>query len=209
MACFQQEFILAPTFGFGFFVKLGHFDIHFLAFAKEEQVDEISDRFRVAGARASSRNDRPQVFAVFAAERNFRHIQHIEDSGVAHLILQGKKNEIELGDRVQRFQAVESDVVLTHFLLHVSVRCEYTLAPPVFAAVIERIENFHAKMGHTHLIFIREAEGQTNIYLFPVFDDAVQLAANVLGRLLYVKQDLFQFFRDHCDSSMFFLILLF
>ena len=95
-----------------------------------------------------------------------------------------------------------------HLLFHVHPGHKGSLAPPVFVAVEQLVQDFFAQKGHADLIGIREAERHAHIHLGFVFVDAARLAARVTARLLYQTQGLFKFrgkFRHIGEPSLFVL----
>ena len=83
---------------------VAQFQHDFFPVADHEGVNDPCKRFRIEGARTSCHDNGilPATFA--AAERNARQMEHGENVGVTHLVLQGKAHHIEDIHRMPAFQ---------------------------------------------------------------------------------------------------------
>ena len=129
-----------------------------LAVAREGYIKEFSHGFGVADARAARNDYRGQVFSVPRSDRQSRKVEHIEHIGVAQLILHGEADKVEILYCFAALKGIERDAVVAHYLLHIHIRREHTLAPRVVPCVDEGIEYLHPEVGHTYLISVGEAE---------------------------------------------------
>ena len=139
LCCLLQKALLVPALFFCLHIQVGQLDVDLLALTDDEDVDEVCHRLRVAGAGTTRYHHRRKGGAVLRAHRHPCQVKHIEDGGVAHLILHGKQDKIKVADRVQAFQPVQRDILFPHQLLHVRIRCKDALAPPVFPLVVQGI----------------------------------------------------------------------
>ena len=169
-----------------------------LALTQLDDIKEIRNRLGVAGAGAARYDQRPAVIAVFGVERDARQVQHGKDIGVGKLVLQGKAHSIKgRGERVLALHGVERQTKTLHLGLHIQPRHKSTLAPPVFVAVEQLVQDLFAQKGHSHLVGIREAEGKAHIHLILFFIDTAGLAAGIAAGLLHPSQRFFQFGIKH------------
>ena len=85
------------------------------AVAHHEQVHKIRQRFGVEGAGAAAdHKGRIHLVALLPRQRDVRQLQHIEDVGIAHLVLQRKAHDVEFAHRCEGFQRIERDIVFAH-----------------------------------------------------------------------------------------------
>ena len=181
----QQKLLLVPVL---LFAGLdGGADIlqHLLALAQLHHVKEIRHRLGIADARPAGDDQRPALVTVSGAQRDARQAQHGEDVGVAKLVFQGKADDVKLGQRVLAFKAVQGQPQALHLLFHIGPGHERALAPPVFVAVEQLVQNFFAQKGHTDLVGIREAERHTDIDLGLIFIGTARFTAGVTAGLLH------------------------
>ena len=126
-----------------------------------------------------------------------RKVQHGQNVGVGKLVLQRKAHRIKSGQRVLALHGVKGQIQPLHFGLHIQPRHERALAPPVFVAVEQLVQDLFAEEGHAHLVGIREAERKPDIHLFLLFIYAARLAARITARLLHPAQRFLQFRIKH------------
>ena len=162
-----------------------------------DNVKEIRDRLRIAGAGAARHDQRPAVIAVFRIERDARQVQHGKDIGVGKLVLQGKAHGIKGREGVFALHGIQRQLQSLHLRLHIQPGHKGALAPPVLVAVEQLVQNLFAQKGHSHLVGIREAEGKTHIHLILFFIDTAGLAAGIAAGLLHPSQRFFQFGIKH------------
>ena len=165
-------------------IQVDDLQIHFLSGPQAEQVDKIRQGLRVADAGAAGNDNGVVLPPLAAAHRDTAQIQHIEDVGVAHLVLEGKAHKVKLGDGVPAFQAVQGKALPAHERLHVHPGGKHPLAPDVLPLVHQAVEDFHAQMGHPDFIGIGETKSKPGLYPGRVFPHGVELAAYIPARLL-------------------------
>ena len=152
---------------------------HLLALTDVEEVEEIGHGLGVIGAGTAADDQRAVLATVRGSEGNVGQLQHIEDGGVAHLVLEGEAQEVEIGDGVAALQAGEGDILLTHLLLHIHPGGVGALAPDVVVEVEAMVEDADAQIGHTDLVGIGEGEGEPRLDLGLILDDLPVLTARV------------------------------
>jgi hypothetical protein len=113
------------------------------------------------------------------SQRDAGQVQDIEDPGVIEFILEGKTKDVELSQGTGRFQGAEGEALLPEELFHVRPGSKSTFAGHLGGFVQEVLENLKAEVGHPHLVHIREGKGKLQLHPVWVFDDRIQLSADV------------------------------
>ena len=136
-----------------------HFDIktdylgqHLLTLAYIEEVKKIRYRFGIVRAGTAAYHERHIIGAVCCAQRQAREIEHIEDIGIAHLILEGESDKIELRYRISALVRPERYLMLAHLLLHVHPRSIHTLTPDIILAVERTVKDADTEVRHSYLV---------------------------------------------------------
>ena len=132
--------------------------------------------------------------SVLRQNRNAAEIQHIQNVGKRQFVLQRKRNNVKFRQRVAAFQTVKRNAGRTHLGLHVNPRRTDALAPDALLVIEQTVKNTRAKVRHSDLVGIREAERKPEIYIFLILHPRAPLAADIACRLLYTGQDGFHFF---------------
>lgn len=187
-----EKFPLCPALAPGLPVQLHQLDGDVLPLAKAHKVDKIRNRLGVVHRRTTCDDERRQLRALGAVQRDPREIEHVQNGREGHLISDGKGHDIKVRDRVAGFQREQRHVRRAHLLLHVPPRGEHPLAPDAGHLVHHAVENPHAKVRHADLIGIGEAEGDAGIHLRKILHHRVILAAHIARGLLHAGQDAFQ-----------------
>ena len=185
-----QEFLPGRAFLLADLHQAHQLEVHLLALADGEKVEEIHQRLRITYAGTACHHDGSQTLALGGEHRNSCQVEHFQHVGVAHFILKRKSDEIEVLYRVEAFQRVQRDIPGAHLLLHIGERHEYSLAPVVRDCVFQTVKYLHAQVGHSDLVGVREAEREPDVDLRLVLDDRAGLAADVPRRLLNIEQEL-------------------
>src|SRR5579871_334631 len=86
-------------------------------------------------------------------------------------------------------QAIEGETGAAQLGFKVEPGGEGTLAGPLWVVVQDRVQNLQAVMAHAQCIGVGEGQAELAADLAVVLDDAIQLAAHVLGRHLDARQD--------------------
>jgi len=97
----------------------GKFTDDFFPFADDEAVKKIGQRFRIISARTTAHDQGIRVGAFGAGQRNAAQIQHRQDIGISHFILQGKAHRVEIPQWRLRLQAGQGRAGLPHRLFHI------------------------------------------------------------------------------------------
>ena len=127
--------------------------------------------------------------AILAMQRDAAEVEHRQHVGVADFVLQAESEDIELGERRERFEAIERQVRLPQFLLEVDPGREGAFARPLRIVVHDRVEDLQAVVRHAKRVGIGKRQAQSAAHFGVVLDDAVEFAAEVLGRCLHARED--------------------
>ena len=194
----QQQFLFGNAA-----LLLGLFDLGadagqlVFALTQLDHIKKVRNGFRVAGAGATRHDQRPAFIAILGIERDARQIQHSQNIGIGKLVLQGEAHCIKSGERILALHGVERQTKTLHLGLHIQPRHKSALAPPVFVAVEQLIQDLFAEEGHTYLIGVRKAERKADIHFFFVLIYTAGFSAGITTRLLYPSQCFFQFWIKH------------
>ena len=158
LCCRNQEFLLRPAFALGLAVQIGKFQHDLLAVADHEQVNEISQRLRIVGTRTAAGYNMLEFGTVLCQHRNTAEIQHIQNVGKRQLILQRKRDNIKVRQRVTALQTVQRQTGLAHFSLHVDPWRADTFAPDALLIIEQAVKDTRTEVRHGNLIGIRKTE---------------------------------------------------
>ena len=115
-----------------------------LSLAEREEIEEVRQRLRIHRADAAAKHDVLQSLALLRQQRHASEIEHIQDVGIAHLIADRKRDQIELRNGIVTLQRPERQAVRPHLRLHVAPRREHALAPDALHLVHHAVEDAHA-----------------------------------------------------------------
>ena len=160
-----------------------------LAVADDEQVDERRQQFGILSAGAAGDDERMIERAILAVQRHAAEIEHRQDVRVADLVLQAETEQIEVLQRRVRLQAVERQPVVAQHFLEIEPRREGAFAGPLRVVVHDRIKHLQTVMARAQRIGVGERQAEFAAHLAMILDDAVEFAADVLGRHLHARQD--------------------
>ena len=192
-----QELFLGVTLSLIFLIQVNDLQVHLFALAEEENVEKVRQRLRIAGTGTTGHHQRIALITVSGAQRHAGQLQHVQNGGEAHLVLQGKADKIKITDGIVTLQTKQRDMILQHQRFHILVGSKYALAPHVGLIVKLTVENLHAQVGHTYLIQIRETKSKTHSDIFFILHHAVQFATGITRWLLHLQKQAFQlFFHD-------------
>ena len=194
LSCFFQEFFLCPAVELCFMQHFQQLIVHLLALAEQEDVDKIRHRLRIKGGGASGYHKRQQLRSVGTVYRHSRHVHHVQNGGIGHLIAYRECEYVVLGDRVSALKGVQRHIRLFHFLIHISPRGINALAPDVGQLVHGRIQDAHAEVGHTYLVGIRKTECYSYINVSLILYYLIVFAAGIARRLLHLGKYAFKSF---------------
>ena len=193
----EQQLLFGDALFFGLFDLGADGGQLVFALTQLDDIKEIRNRLRVAGAGAARNDQRPAVITVFGVERDTCQVQHGKDIGIGKLVLQSKAHSIKGRERVLALHGVQRQLQALHLCLHIQPGHKGALTPPVFVAVEQLVQDLFAQKGHSHLVGIREAEGKAHIHLVLFFIDTAGLAAGIAAGLLHPSQRFFQFGIKH------------
>lgn len=180
-----QEALLAARFPLLFpgDDRIGQDLRRFFRFAQEKDVDVIGQGFGVVGTGTAGCHQGHVVAAVFGKERDAGQIEHVEDVGKAHFVLERKADHIEVAYRRLRFQGKERIALAAHDFFHIRPGRVDPFGCHIGPFIEERIEDAQAQMAHGDFVDVRETIGNGQFDGIVVLDDAVPFAADVAGRL--------------------------
>ena len=113
--CRQLQETLPPAPGRPVLLITVHqFEIHGLALADIEQVEEVGQRLRVVRAGASADHDGIVFTPLTGVQRNLGQLQHLQDVGVTHLVLQGDAQKVKVLHRFLGLQGKQGDILFPH-----------------------------------------------------------------------------------------------
>ncbi len=163
-----------------------------LAVADDRAVDEVGDRLRVEGRVAAGQDDRVVDAAVLRLQRDARQVQGGEHVGVAQLRGEGEAEDVEGADRTVAVDRELRDGVLPHQLLEVRPDAVGALGEDALLLVEHLVEDHDALVGQADLVGVGVHQGPADVAGFPVLDRGVELSADVLDRLLHMRQQGFE-----------------
>ncbi len=91
--------------------ELGDLDDGVFALAEDEGIDEGRERLGVEGAAAAGDDERVIVGALVGPDGDAGEVEHVEDVGVGHLVLEREAEDVELADAMAGLEAPERDAV--------------------------------------------------------------------------------------------------
>ena len=136
--------------------------------------------------------------------RDAGEVERVEHVGVAELGREAQAEHVEGTHRAVAVDGELRDVVLAHHLLHVGPHGVGALGHDPVALVEHFVEDLHALVGQADLVGVgvhqRPADGRAVLGAVPVLDRRVELAADVLDRLLHGRQLRLQAREDRCNG---------
>ena len=151
---------------FQFFVVVDDLLPRGFAFANEHKVEVLVHWLQIDGAWATS-NDKWEVFATLGGGYgDAGKFQHVEDVGVAHFVLDGKANKVEVCQRCLCFQTSKGQVIVLEVLFVVGKGRVATVAHHTINAVEKVVQNAHAQIGHAHFVAIGNAHTKAHVRRF-------------------------------------------
>ena len=118
-----------------FTVEVQELIVDHLALAHVEKIKEGGNRFRIVGAGASADYNGVPVSAVSGTKRNLRKFKHLQNIGVAHLVLQRDAEKITLLDRTLTFECKERYLLFAQNAIQIGPRRENTLTIHILATI--------------------------------------------------------------------------
>ena len=134
-------------------------------------------------------DDRRVLAARGGKQRNAGKRQHIQHRGIAHLVLQGERDNVKVADRVAAFERAERKSILLHLLLHIQPGGKHALTPDVRLTVQHTVQNAQPEVGHADLVGVRKAERHAAVDPRLVLDDLPVFPAAVASGLGHAFQN--------------------
>ena len=184
-----------------FFIKGNQLVEHFLPLAHHAKIEIIGNGLGVIGAGAARHNDGEGFIAVLGKQRDTCKLQHIQHVRVAKLVLNGKAENIEFLQGVSAFMCPKRNIFLSHARFHIHPRRIRTLSPRILAGIQYVVKDTDAKIRHTDLVGIGEAEGEANVNGVLVLDDLSPFTARITGGFFNFFQDSFRDFQEKTSFS--------
>ena len=167
-------------------VEGDHLHHDLLPLADLEEVHKVAKRLGIAGAGAAGEDNRVGFLPAGRPGVDPRQVQHVQDVCIGKLILEGKADRLELVEGIEALEAVKGQPLLPHQLFKVNPGGIDPFGPAVGVKVNDIVEDFQPQVAHPDLVGVGEAKGNPEIYIRLVLDNAVQLAADIPGRLLHL-----------------------
>ena len=165
---------------------------HVLAVADHKGVDEGCQGLGVKGAGAARHHDGVLFGPVLPTDGHPAQVQHLQDVGIAHFVLQGEADNVKFVQRRPAFQRKQRHPGFPHLVRHVGVGHEQALAKGVLPLVDEIIQYFHAKVAHADFIGVGKAEAKGAAHAVPILAHGVHFPAGIARGALNRFQQLFQ-----------------
>ncbi len=149
---------------------------------------------------AAGQHDRVVLGAVAGLQRDAGQFERGQHVGVAEL---GGEGEPEHVERLHRPVGVHRELghaVLAHQRLQVRPHAVGALGEDALLLVEHLVEDHDALVGQSHLVGVGVHERPADVAGVPVLDGRVELAADVLDRLLDVREESLQAWEDRFDS---------
>ena len=108
--------------------------------------------------------------------------QHLHHCGVAQLVLHCERDHIEFTHRIAAFVRKQRYPALLHLRRHIRPRRIHAFTPDLRDFVENAAEDPHTEVGHTDLVYVREAERDTHFHLLWILKNAACLAAGISPR---------------------------
>ncbi len=200
-----QQHLVAPAgaaLGLPGADDLGHVEDGLLAVADDRAVQEVRDRLRVEGRVAAGEDDRVVDGAVLGLQRDAGQVERGQHVGVAEL---GGERQAEHVEGLHRAVGVDGelrDAVLAHQRFEVRPDAVGALGQHALALVEHLVEDHDALVGQADLVGVGVHQRPTDVAGVPVLDGRVELAADVLDRLLDVREEGLQAWEDRFDSHV-------
>lgn len=160
-----------------------NFDVHFLAFANDDEVEERRIRLRIVRTGAARHDQRIAVRAIGSVQRNARQIQKLKDVGCRQLVRQGDSHRVELRKRRARLERKCRQPLCAHDVRKLRRRQKSALCRHAFLSVHHIAEDAHSLVRLTKLVRvgIRHAEAIVGIRLIGSTPFMVDIARRTLS----------------------------
>ncbi|MGX1269953.1 hypothetical protein RKD18_003147 [Streptomyces phaeoluteigriseus] len=197
-----EEDLLAaarPALGLPLPDDLRHVEHGLLAVADDRRVDEVGDRLGVEGRVTAGQHDRVVRSAVLGLQRDARQVQRGQHVRVAQLGREGQAEHVEGLHRTVTVHGELRDVMLAHQGLQVRPHAVRALGEDALLLVEDLVQDHDALVGQPDLVRVRVHQRPADVAGLPGLDRGVELAADVLDRLLHVREQSFELREDRLD----------
>ena len=192
----QQDLVATSALGLGLANDRGDVEHCLFAVAEHCGVNEHRQGLGVEGCVAAGDHDRVCVGAVDCVQRNAREIEGGQHVGVAKLGGERDAHEVELTDGSVVFDAELRHAVLAHQRLEVGPHRIGALAQDICLLVEDFVQDRDTLVRRADLVGVGVHQCPADVHGVPVFDNRVDLAADVLHRLADERQQLLEA-REH------------
>ena len=159
---------------------------HYLfALTNNGEVKKIGQGLRVIHTGTAHDHQWVLLGTLRCQNRHAAQIQHVQNIGIAQLILQGEAHNIAFLESLFGFQGAQGNLALTHFGLQINPGSIGTLRLHPLLLIEQVIQNFEAQIAHAHLIYIGEGQTNSGLHLVGRLDNAGKFATGVARRLLH------------------------
>ena len=163
-------------------------DDRLLAVAQHGGVDEVGDRFGVERSVAAGDDDGVIVGAVGRLDRDAGEVERVQHVGVAEFGGERDSEDVERADRSVRVDGELRNAVLAHQRLEVGPHRIGAFDQHAVEFAEHLVQDLHALVGQADLVGVGVHQAPADVAGRPVFDERIQLAADVLDRLAHAHQ---------------------
>lgn len=147
-------------------------------------------------------DDRVVDGAVGGVQRDAREVERGEHVGVAQLGGEAEAEDVEGAHGPVAVHGELRYAVLAHQLLEVGPDAVGALGEDALALVEHLVEDHDALVGQADLVRVGVHQGPADVAGLPRLDGGVQLTADVLDGLLYVREQRFELGEDRLRSRL-------
>ena len=171
-----------------------------LTITKDGGVKEISDGLRVEGRMPAGDDERLVTDSICRVHRNSGEIECVEHVRVSELGRKRQPENIEIPHRPVTIDGELRNTVFSHQFLEIGPHRVGALGENIFATVENLIEDLHSLIGGADFVSIGIHQRPPHRGVFPVLDDGVHLATDVLDRLADARQQRFEAIEVACPD---------
>ena len=151
----------------------------FFPVAQDQGVKEGRHRLGVETGGAAADDHRVAVVAVRGQQRHPAQVQHVQEVGIAQLVLEAHPQQVKVAQGGAGLQAGQGLAPGPEVRLQVRGRGVGPLGPDVVLPVQDGVEQAQPQVGHAHFVQIGEQQGHPQGHGPGIFDDRVDLPAQV------------------------------
>ncbi len=157
---YSRQFLQEKGFGTSLLFSLHHTGADLqnglLAVSDHHDVKKIRYRLGVGCTWPACNNQGEFIPSVPRPDRNTGEIEHVQNVGVAQLVLKGKTQDIKLPQGARRLQRRQRDPSGPHETLHVGPWGKDPFRGDLLCPIEDVVKDLQSQMGHAHLIHIRK-----------------------------------------------------